>query len=137
MSAFPIKFPGAAEDIKALIIHRSTKTPGTFDISNVPTGGVVAAQSNPLDSKTKAIGQVKSWIARDEEGFRDSLLDDGKQRLTRHYPHFADLYSDLMAAKKGAKFISAGDPNIDLSGIGSILQTLQTLYSIAKVAGGL
>ncbi len=134
VDALPIKF-SQAEDVP-LIVHKSVKTPGTFDVTHVESGAVMASGSNPLDSKTKAIEQVKDWIARDMPGFRQSAEKASYRRDTADYPHFHKVFHSLKDAKQGTRrhiFADYTKPDdlTDLSGIGNILQALNALAALA------
>jgi len=122
-----------------MIVHKSMKELGTFDVSYVPTGSLLAAQHSPLDSKTKAIGIVRDWIAQNPDGFISDFDRPSKERLIYDYPHLRDVFHDLNVAKTGKrKHIEGDHPKdedlSDLKGIGAVLQAASTVYSLAKLA---
>ncbi len=150
VDGFPISFadlPDGFNQVNFLILHKSTKTPGTFDISHGPSGAVMAAQSNPLDSQTKAVGQIKDWIGRDRDGFLESIDKVAFQRSTKDYPYMRTLFDEMETAKGGRRFAQGENESImefiksgsaktpDLAGIGTALQAINAFYSLSKVAG--
>jgi hypothetical protein len=130
-----ITFPGA-ENINTLILHKSTKTPGTMDISEAASGQLLFAQSNPLDRRERFIENAKEYIQRDPEGFDKSI--EGIKRLTIHYPHMYDLFHKLNVAKTGKrKYIDVGSPKFksELGGVGNVLQAANLISALARLAG--
>jgi hypothetical protein len=141
-----VKFKGL--ESMPLIIHKSTKTPLTLDISYVPTGHVVASQYNPLQSKDRPINTIREWVEQDGADETAKMIEGAanrrgilKRRFIHDYPHLTKLNFDLTAGKVGKEqeYIDADSPDQrkvftggDLKGV-TLPNVLLAAYAGAKL----